>query len=152
MACGITYIYGLECPVFNRMMYIGKAINPDKRYMEHVRANDYSKNARWLGWLRAQGKKPRMVIIEVCIGDKFWSRERYWINYFRSHGYNLTNSVHGYDDWDTHRQKIDDAYKAAVVIGRTKDRCAKMFELLDLPDYQHLLVKVYDPTESTRAN
>ncbi len=92
----IVYIYTLNDPITNEVRYVGKSVNPDRRYKEHIR-NCYSNSNHKNNWIKSildRGDKPIMEIIEETTSE-FWSeREQYWISIFD----NLTNSTLGGED------------------------------------------------------
>ena len=88
-----TKIYALICPMDGEVKYIGKSNNPEKRLKDHLldfRCMDLHK-AQWVRLLKAQKKRPILVVLdEVDLFDwKFW--EEWWCSYFKSLGFTLFN-------------------------------------------------------------
>ena len=62
---GYTYFYKLVDPITFEICYVGKAINPDGRYRQHMKI--YSNNRlmmRWIWGLKDLGKSPIMVVFD----------------------------------------------------------------------------------------
>jgi hypothetical protein len=79
----------------DRIRYVGKAKNPDKRLRQHLWPAKSKRDhlANWIRKLRAEGRKPVMNVIEWT-GD--WEQcEQRWITYFRSQGADLLNVAAG---------------------------------------------------------
>lgn len=91
----IVYIYSLIDPQSNQVRYIGKSINPKRRYYEHIKyVDNNSHKSNWIKKLILQGLKPSLSIIEECDLNTWESRERYWITQYP----NLTNGTDGGED------------------------------------------------------
>ena len=93
-----VFIYTLSDPRTNEVRYVGKTVNPKKRFHEHVspikeqREGTYKR--RWTAALRADGLKPTISIIDRIenSNDEDWQcRERFWISHYRRIGARLTN-------------------------------------------------------------
>lgn len=88
-----TFIYLLICPIDGRVKYVGKANNPLQRLRDHVR--DFrcmdARKANWIRRLRAEGRRPEVLVLEeVAIADwKFW--EEWWCQYWKGMGFELFN-------------------------------------------------------------
>lgn len=88
-----TYIYTLKHPLTNEVRYVGKTINPKRRYYEHLYQYPKTHKGCWVRSLLNEGLKPIMDIIETCTKDNWEEREIYWITQYP----NLTNSTSGGD-------------------------------------------------------
>jgi group I intron endonuclease len=90
------YIYSLIDPQTNEVRYIGKSINPKRRYYEHIKYvnNNNSHKSNWIKKILSQGLKPRLEIIEECDLGNWETREKYWISQY----FNLTNGTDGGED------------------------------------------------------
>lgn len=99
----MQFVYGLTDPLFigpvlQSVRYVGKTDNPERRYKEHCRADDYSVKSTWIKDLKAVDLLPGLVIIETVkkhflIDD----RERYWIAYYLDQGAELVNANMSYN-------------------------------------------------------
>jgi hypothetical protein len=104
----MTYIYGLLCPLEDKVRYVGQSVRPLTRCKQHVdRAAMYTdrQNAKdhWLCSLQEQGLEPALVILEKVEGRKgsltrdpkvanrIDEAERRWIKRLGSSGHPLTN-------------------------------------------------------------
>lgn len=92
-----TYIYILIDPVTNQVRYVGKTNHPKKRFNEHVskctRTNTH--NNCWLVSLKNKNLKPEMVVIDESIDESWQFLEQWYIELFKSWGFNLTNTAKG---------------------------------------------------------
>lgn len=82
------YIYSLNCPVTDLVMYIGKSINPIVRYTCHISAgkktNPWHINTVnvWIASLRNKNQKPVLKIIQEFDYINDPCPETNWINYY----------------------------------------------------------------------
>lgn len=93
-----TFIYALVDPVTNLVRYVGKTVNPSRRFGVHICDKGECHRARWIAKLRADGLVPRFEILETFddpSGDHWQAREIYWIGWMRDEGYKLTNIKDG---------------------------------------------------------
>ncbi len=111
-----TYIYGLLCPVANKIRYVGKSDKPVERLRAHLsemrcwrirrleyrdqrgRANNVKLN--WLNDLDQQGLTPKLVILEtlpwesreIPLHKANWRKaEMRWVELLFSKGHPLVN-------------------------------------------------------------
>ena len=96
-----TYIYTLVDPITNEVRYVGRSVNPKKRYHRHLSESRYGTRSHKKAWVRSliqQDQKPILEIIETVPPDLPWQpREQYWIRHYRSKGIKLTNMSDGGD-------------------------------------------------------
>lgn len=83
-----TFIYLLRDPRDGKPKYVGKSVNVEKRFRDHIaqikHCSQYNVNlSRWLKSLISSGFKPILQILEICSGDSWKERERYWISEFK---------------------------------------------------------------------
>lgn len=94
-----VFIYGLKCPIVNEIRYIGKSVNPQRRFKNHIlyetRANTHK--ARWLNILLQKGLTPQIIILEKVNKSEWEIKEKFWIQKFKSNGISLTNETDGGD-------------------------------------------------------
>jgi hypothetical protein len=79
------FIYGLKCPVDNKIRYIGRSLDPDNRLHNHLvgaNRNNKAKNL-WLQSLINKGLKPELVVIEETNEEFACIAEKYWINHYK---------------------------------------------------------------------
>jgi len=84
------HIYTLIDPFSNEVFYVGRSINPENRFIQHLK---YPKNINLKNRIDSiikKGSKPVMNIVQVCKKDVAIERELYWINKFAQQ-FNLTN-------------------------------------------------------------
>ena len=82
-----TYIYGLLCPLENRIRYVGKSNFPKKRYSQHkfnchARTYDNTHLKRWWLKLEALGLQPELCILEEVKADTWTEKEIAWIRHY----------------------------------------------------------------------
>jgi len=93
-----VYLYVLIDPETAAIRYIGKALDPNKRYRKHLMPcylKDGTYRSRWLQHLVSRGLKPRQVIIDVVPFDDWQDAERRYIATYRALGCPLTNASDG---------------------------------------------------------
>jgi len=121
----VVFIYGLICPLSNKIRYIGKSINPKQRFKKHINYEIKSDThkARWLNKLIKQGLMPELVIIEETSLDQWQEREKYWIEYYKN---DLTNETIGGDGrqagWNHKQESID---KIIVALKQRSKKCRR---------------------------
>ena len=106
----VVYIYALLDPRYKRVRYVGKTINLQKRYEQHLYWFDNSnpRKDRWIKGLARHGLKPELGILEECDPSNWEEREKYWIAYYRDIYDDLVNITSGGDSsWDS--QKVRNA-------------------------------------------
>ena len=85
-------IYGLKCPVTNRMHYIGKSTQGMRRPMQHLHESHSIKIQEWVSDLKVLGDKPKIVVLqEVGEGEDIDITERVWISKYLDRGATLLN-------------------------------------------------------------
>lgn len=85
-------IYGLKCPVTNRMHYIGKTTQGMRRPMQHLNESHSVKIKEWVSDLNELNEKPRIVVLqEVGEGEDIDIAERVWISKYLDRGATLLN-------------------------------------------------------------
>ena len=90
---GYSFIYVLKDPINNEVQYIGKSVDPHKRYGEHLRQSQNS----WIKKLKKKNLKPTLEIIDEIPNSLWKEAEIYYIRLYKNIGYNLTNKTEGGD-------------------------------------------------------
>lgn len=114
-----TYIYALNCPIAKTVRYIGKSVNPQERFEQHLyfaktgRSNHHA--ARWIRKVLNAGLQPTLdVFYEVKPGEDWREAERFWIAEAESFGWKLTNTTAGGDGVEITCPEALAAWKKAV--------------------------------------
>jgi len=93
-------IYKLIDPNTNKIRYVGKTKNLQKRYYHHcslaVCNKENTHRSNWIKSLLKNNQKPVIEIIENCNKDNWQQKEIYWIKYY-SNKYDLCNHTIGGD-------------------------------------------------------
>jgi len=90
------YIYCLKDPRDLSVRYVGKTVDLERRYCDHMRNNDPNKAKRdWIQELKRAGKEPIMSVLELCNPEDWPEREKFWISYGIKAGWGLTNIASG---------------------------------------------------------
>lgn len=95
-----VYIYSLKDPRDYSLRYIGKTIDVNRRLREHNQRhrNRVSKKNSWIISLLELGLQPIMEILEECNDADWQAKERHWIEYYRTIGFDLKNMTSGGED------------------------------------------------------
>jgi hypothetical protein len=99
-----VFIYALCDPSTFEVRYIGKTINPYKRYYSHLSARSLNRRIQthkthWLKSLLRQSLLPIQQILEICDERNWEQKESEWIAFYKSIGCNLTNGTPGGYGW-----------------------------------------------------
>lgn len=90
------YIYNLSDPRDSSVHYVGRSINPEQRYRQHLTpaSNTSEEKKNWLIELRRLGLKPTLNIID-CTEDRAeaLTKELMWMQTYTDRGEELFNSV-----------------------------------------------------------
>lgn len=84
-------IYALACPITIEVRYIGAAVEPKRRGIQHLTKPHSKKLRQWVRSLSRVGKAPLMYVIEECCGNEWGDAERKWIRFCLDRGYDLLN-------------------------------------------------------------
>jgi len=86
-------IYGLVCPIENKVMYVGKSIDVKMRFQQHIHGGTHDSTAKgkWIRELKSANLLPSLQIIETCDESVWVERETYWIKHHQSINPNLKN-------------------------------------------------------------
>lgn len=115
-----TSIYVLKDPITNEIRYVGCTKNVEQRYKAHTnKARDYNTPKReWLESLRIQGLKPILEVVEV-VENNYLEREKYYIQYYRKNGCDLTNT--GDVDFNGNQTSFKSGHNSTKVIALLLD-------------------------------
>lgn len=104
-------IYALADPRTNKIRYVGKADDPAKRLLGHLRNCRQAKThvQRWLAQLAALGLRPTLSILQAVDKSRWAEAERAWIAKGRAEGWPLTNYADGGQGGGAHKGKAHSA-------------------------------------------
>lgn len=119
-------IYTLSDPRTNEVRYVGKTIaNLKDRLNVHIwyaRKGNKTHRCNWIRLLISKGVLPIIEEIDHIDLDGDWiSREQYWISYFKTKGYSLTNATiggegtHGRKHTEEELRKISAVHKGKII-------------------------------------
>lgn len=102
----IVYIYVLIDPRDDKIRYVGKTINPTKRFKRHIENSRWKSyhSSRWIKSLYEENLIPIMKIIEETNEEKWEEREIFWIKYYREI-FDLTNLTDGGNNYPFFKNK-----------------------------------------------
>jgi hypothetical protein len=104
MKSRIGYIYGLCHPDTGKVSYVGKSINPKRRFMAHIRKKSLMKPTlknNWIKSLQAKGKNPTLKILHKCSEELLDQQEIIYISKYRKLNPKLKNMTDGGEGCDT---------------------------------------------------
>ena len=121
-----VFIYCLKDPITDELRYIGKSLNPKRRFTQHLweasRGIKTHKN-NWIRKIISSGNVPVIEILEECDESNWAYRERYWIDFFSNV---LTNATPGGDGvlfhTDETRKKISLKSQGRVVSESAREK------------------------------
>ena len=91
-----TFIYGLHCPIDNKLKYIGKSNDPIARFRKHrqMSDNNHLKN-EWIKSLLDNGLKPSLLILEEVLIEDWKQKEKLHISKNRETLLNICGGANG---------------------------------------------------------
>lgn len=130
-------IYALVDPISNKMKYVGKSDNPEKRLKGHISEARHNSGTHRISWLRKLARKnlePILLILEEVSKETWQERERYWISYGLLAGWPLTNGTEGGEGITNPSNELREKRSKAALGNtygkgkRSKDFCIRMAE------------------------
>lgn len=97
-----VFIYALNDPNrqhLGKTRYIGKAVDPYRRYEKHLEENCREKThkANWIRSLLSKGCTPVLEVLDEVSESEWQLWECEWIRLYRALGFDLTNGTEGGD-------------------------------------------------------
>jgi len=93
------YIYTLSDPTTGDVKYVGKTKDTKDRIRRHMEPsnlkNAWTSKTKWILWLKNQGLKPEIEILDEGDADNIDDLEIYWIEQLKQWGYKLKNDTKG---------------------------------------------------------
>jgi len=124
-----VYIYALIDPRDERVRYVGQAVNPARRYRDHLAQKNTSTRKRdWIDELILLGLAPIIKVIEQCQKGNVDKREIHWIAHHRNLNTDLLNVLDGgawqglWAHTDETKKKISDARKGRTFTEETRKK------------------------------
>ena len=135
------FIYCLICPKTNKVRYIGKSKDPTGRLRSHLTNNHLipsTKKNNWLVSLLRQNLLPGMEIIDEVFENEIDYWEKFYIELFRTWGFDLLNGTKGGDgfDWSGRKHTEESKFKSKI-----NNPLRKSVAQYDLEDN---LIKIWD--------
>lgn len=102
-----VYFYVLKCPISNEVKYVGRTVNPNRRYRQHIYSGSgeghKNKKSAWIKSLLNKKLKPLMDIIEI--------HEIYEIDFIKNREIELIDEYSKTCDLKNQRDVIDNGYQ-----------------------------------------
>jgi len=124
------YIYTLSDPIDGEVKYVGKTKDLKDRMWRHMEPsnlkNAWTSKTKWILWLKKQGLKPIMDILDEGDANNINDLERYWISQIKTWGYRLKNDTSGGQGADYWKgKKLSNEHKLKVKMNNPlrKDIC-----------------------------
>ena len=91
------HIYTLVDPRNGQVRYVGKTVDPKNRLSVHLKDGDRTYRGNWIKSLKREGYTPEMRTLEIVssAGTEWQEREKFWIQFYRQQGFQLTNLTDG---------------------------------------------------------
>ena len=99
MSNSTSFIYALIDPFTNKVRYIGKSTNPQKRFNTHLNTNDGTHCHNWINGLLNADAQPILEVIEEAENSIINELEQFWIAEYKRLGAKLTNLTPGGDGY-----------------------------------------------------
>ena len=154
-----VYFYTLKCPITNDVKYVGRSVNPDGRYRQHIHSGKCEghkdRKGAWIKSLLDKDLKPIMEIIDKLENyidiEEVKRREESLILEFRK-TCDLKNDRdivdNGYNFSKESRQKMSDAQKGKKKINKDGiETSVDPFELKDFLENGWQLGRIYKPSK-----
>ncbi len=93
-----AYIYALIDPRDGQVRYVGRSVNPKRRYLAHLgisRSDPNEHKKSWIRVLQNASMRPILKVLEEVAKEDAPGRELWWIQHGRDAGWNLTNILDG---------------------------------------------------------
>lgn len=124
------YIYTLSDPTTGEVKYVGKTKNMKERLIRHMEPsnlkNAWTSKTKWILWLKAQGLKPMIEILDEGDAENIDALEIYWISQLKQWGYKLKNNSNGGPNpvyWTGRKLSPEHILKRIMNDPRRKDIC-----------------------------
>jgi hypothetical protein len=110
-----VFIYSLENPITKEVRYIGKTVQKlEKRLTAHIYESKHRNNHKcnWINKLNKNNNRPIIKLLDTVSEEdwEFW--EMYWIEQFKSWGFNLVNHTSGGEGY-THSEETKEKIRQA---------------------------------------
>lgn len=126
-------IYVLSDPLTGQIRYVGKSSSGTQRPLHHATPNKLKKDRTYKGnWIRSLLAKNLRPVIEIVEefddSTKLNESEIFYISYFKSLGFKLTNLTNGGDGpsgikfSEEHKRKIGEAHRGKTVSVETREK------------------------------
>jgi len=124
-----VYIYCLKDPISLEVRYVGKSVNPDKRFKHHLLNANKRKyhSAQWINSLLLSNLKPIMEILEIANINNWKEKEMFWISNYN----NLTNILPGGEGGCT-RGRLGSTWSETQRINNKKARTGLKIKQTDI--------------------
>jgi predicted GIY-YIG superfamily endonuclease len=91
-----TFIYGLYCPIDNKLKYIGKSNDPISRFRKHKQMSDNNQLKNdWIKKLRENKLEPILKILEEVLIEDWKQKEKLYISSNRETLLNICGGANG---------------------------------------------------------
>lgn len=152
----VVLIYLYRCHKTGVPIYVGKTIDLNRRIKSHLNDSERGSRTKFHNWLRLnKGAIPE--IIEVCNNSNWKDRERFWIEHFRSRGFELKNTQEGGQgiekghmfEGSTLKRMSEAAKNKFSKNSSLKEKYVRLYGKLDLKQIEQLFVDYHENRIST---
>jgi hypothetical protein len=125
-----VFIYALKEPDTGEIRYVGKAADPNRRFINHFFDGEVNHRTNWIKSLVNRGAVPVLEILDE-VPEEYWQQwEVAWIEFYRESGANLTNGTFGgdgvFDPSGEIRRKISKALTGKKLSAQHRKRISEV--------------------------
>ena len=147
-----VFIYVLKCPITLEVRYVGKSVNPKRRFSQHtntkiLKKNKHTRLSRWILKLKKDNKLPIIEIIDTAFGN--WAKkEQFYISLYKRKGSPICNiteggeGTHGRTCKEETKQKIRATLKGVKHTRARRQNVSKAMTGTKRPQFKEVISEI----------
>lgn len=104
-------VYTITDPITNEVRYVGKTMQGEQRFRDHLKKSSLKHNShknQWLKTILVQNLKPIFSVVEAFTDpNDLYEAEKRWVKHYKDLGCNLTNLTEGGDGTHGYKHSED---------------------------------------------